>query len=288
MNNFYNTLFQKTYGVKIEETTFQQDADIRNAMTQLRGSYRNNVTPTLYDQDEIRKAYMIGYFPHSVHVTEEVMSKYVLPFLPNKDKVTFSFFAGGPCPEFLGALYAIAHSPFHNSLEAVTYDCEENWVEQIQAGFSMKDYIAPNTNGTLRYFYGCDLCGSCSECECRDKWCSQQLAKTDVIFVQNLLSHISNVYEVTDKLQKLLNMASPSTLLVMVDYNYAQTRLALTTLSRTATIDCLSSNVQESCNRTRTPLTMPKAFQEKIFIGGDGLGARFYTNYYYGVFRKAA
>ena len=156
ITEFVKRLFHETYGVEVDElySNAELRQRIRNAVSKLRESYDKTLCDTDYSDDEIRKAYMIAYYPYYIEPARYIMKNFVMSALydtvwdeyEDEDDTFFGydtrdnwrdvcgyyltnlgFFACGPCPELLGVVAALKENNFCDKVSVTTFDLEQGW-----------------------------------------------------------------------------------------------------------------------------------------------------------------
>lgn len=280
-------IFRATYGV--EDTELYRDVGlrgrIRNAVKILRASYAKPTCDTNYSNEEIRKAYMIAYYPYYVEPARYVAEVYLKKNL-SSSKGNWAFFAGGPCPELLGVAQAIPPPP-----HVITLDLEKDWFpyQKITCALCREN---ESFKSRLRSCYGFDI-GETLPPASRSR---DDLRNANIFFMQNYLSHLSPA---GDKVNKFLawfsawvNEAKDAACFAFVDLNYGSTAAVF---DRFGDENFLRANgLKKIAAHTPTdgePLTIhhgdtTAASLKNIFTGEKFLQHRWMTNFYFLVLQK--
>ena len=111
MNNIYEEIFSKVYGYPTELLDEKNSKNIRRSIVALRKSYAASTPITAYDEKQIRKAYMLAYYPNYMKTSYELSKAYIVKNLINNSiirRIKIVFFAAGPAPEASGVLKALS------------------------------------------------------------------------------------------------------------------------------------------------------------------------------------
>ncbi len=310
-------LFKETYGQNVE--IFLQNGEkcqiLQNAVKNLRFSYKpsgEDSCDTGYNEEEIRKAYMIAYYPYYISAAYELIKEKWFPRIANRGwKIKLDCLAGGPCPEIYGTVKALAESGKCKGVDVATYDLEKEWspYQKITCKLCVESFSTDNFNIENWLFVNkfnisetADSLKNYSRYTSKGKTISlteRWNKQTDIFLLQNYLSHIEYTQQaVNNFLEWLKNMADimkSGAYFIIIDLNYDSTRAVLENL--TAGSDFLQSiNLKHISSCTfGEPLKIThgntlKILREKIFIGnyGDnsGLIPKKYTKYYYVILQK--
>lgn len=269
--DFFETLteyiFRRVYGLPSEELSLEKNSKLKQKIIaavnelresyKLRESYRTNVCVTDYSKEENRKAYMIAYYPYFFAAVQNIVfdllnKDYLAQRLKQQKKLYCEYFAGGPCPELLGTALAVNGFAKKNSLGEVSLDCaaydfEKGWSD-LRSTVTYEfcnDEIKLPTKGT--FFSGFDIENFAQELReiydtmpTNDYWknIKARMANTDVVFLQNYLSHISgapqSVRNFLDWFANLVRLTPYGTFFVLVDLKYGATYRVFDTLTNDA------------------------------------------------------
>ena len=208
------------------------------AVEELRESYRADVCVTAYSKEENRKAYMIAYYPYfflaADIVVVDLLKDYLGERLKSQKKLYCEYFAGGPCPELFGTAAAVNGFAKKNnlgevSLDAVIYDSQDNWSNLV---FTVSVRMPTEVN----FCKGFDIQKTAQKLSeiyktppTSDYWknIKARLANTDVVFLQNYLSHISpspqSVRNFLVWFAQLVRLTPYGTTFVLIDLKYGAT-----------------------------------------------------------------
>lgn len=311
-------VFKETYGQSAEKFLSNEEKCkiIQKAVQNLRWSYKpsgNDECDTGYDEEEIRKAYMIAYYPYYIETTRNFIQKEFLPLISNSQTIYVDCFAGGPCPEIYGTIKSLAESGKCNGADVATYDLENKWLpyQKITCklckdsfntdNFKLKSWLFVNnfniaeTGDSLKNYSRYTKKNKKANLTAR--WNNQ----TDIFIMQNYLSHIKDtpqtVSNFLDWFKNMAAMMKRGALFIINDLNYGSTKsvfenfdadnkfLKENNLKQIA--GWLPSNGDTKCITHGNTLDILK---EKIFIGqygdGSGLIPKKYTRYYYTILQK--
>lgn len=248
--NFTERIFRETYGRKSTAFFFPDNHDernkIREAVVALRLSYEEDFCTTPYAEKEIRDAYMISYYPYYYLPAYNIMAQHVIPalkdsgFEPRNRPLNVTYLAGGPCPEVFGTALAVSESNFCKKIHGHIFDAEQGWEEGQQITLRLcKDFAGIDTDFSLHTAYNVfdrsvvtfelidphDDCWICSNRYDCDKFFGSLLFwETDVLFMQNYLSHVTDVKEFLKYLELLATCAQEGTIFSFPDLKYGATR----------------------------------------------------------------
>lgn len=247
--NFVERIFQETYGFPSRALFFAEKYEernkIREAVVALRLSYEEDFCTTPYGEKEIRDAYMISYYPYYYLPAYNIMAQHVIPtlkasgFKPNNSPLNVMYLAGGPCPELFGTALAVSESNFCKEIRGHIFDVEQGWEEGEQITFKLcKDFAGVDTNVSLHTAYNVfDLdcseitpspdsydCWSCSDkYDCEKYFGALLFDEINVLFMQNYLSHVTDVEEFLKYLKGLASSAHHRMVFVFSDLKYVAT-----------------------------------------------------------------
>ena len=280
-------IFRETYDVEDDELyrNFKLRGRIRDAVKILRLSYQSNVCVTDYSEEEIRKAYMIAYYPYYIEPARYVAEFYLKQNLP-PSKGNWAFFAGGPCPELFGVAQALSSPP-----HVITLDLEQNWFpyQKITCALCREN---ESFRSRLRSCYGFDIGGSLP----RADRSHDDLRKANIFFLQNYLSHLSPTNENINKFLSWFSRwvveAKRAACFAFVDLNYGSTakifyRLGNENFLRVHGLKKIAAHTPADGE----PLTIhhggtTPALLKNIFTGEKYLWHRWLTNFYFIVLQK--
>ena len=210
-------IFRETYGV--EDTELYRNAEaserFRNDVKKLRESYAKPFCDTDYNDYEIRKAYMIAYYPYYIEPARYVVENFVVPMFNEPE---LHFFACGPCPELYGTLLALRDKNFRGKIFVNTYDVESEW--SLYCTYNLCEEILPIEYWGFQsnFFVGDSL--SFAE---RIRDFDILYPDEKIFFLQNYLSHMPDTPEAVEKFlswfRKLLSFPS-----YLYHYEYANFR----------------------------------------------------------------
>lgn len=298
-------IFQQTYGV--DATHLYNDEKmcevIRDAVVALRKSYkpsyRNSGCESIYHNEEVRKAYMISYYPYYFEPAHRIVEKIIMPQLSYKEKIFIDCFAGGPCPEVYGAIKAISKLPNVEKVDVASYDIEQGWSNYRNITFNLCRKLVNKL--TWLFVYGFDITATADSLlrlnAGSTKLCERWKNKTDIFLLQNYLSHINeNDQEVNNFLKWFVNLANCmkiGSFFVFVDLNYNSVKQIFKIFSDK---NFLLENELEIIEshlpfNDKEPLCIThentiESLRENIFIGGENLIQKKNTKFYYIVLQK--
>ena len=254
-------IFRKVYGLPSEKLSLKKNSKLKqkiiSAVGELRESYRADVCITDYSKEENRKAYMIAYYPYFFaavyNIVFHLLNKdYLAQRLKQQKKLYCEYFACGPCPELFGTAlvvkgFAKKNSLGEVSLDVATYDFEKGWSDllaTVTCGFCNKGIELPTK---ANFFQDFDIKNSAQKLReiydttpTTDFWKNfkARMGNTDVVFLQNYLSHISgapqSVRNFLGWFANLVRLTPYGTFFVLVDLKYGATYRVFDTLTNDA------------------------------------------------------
>lgn len=292
-------IFQQTYGFPSVNLSGEELNNVRNAIIELRNSYASNVCTPLYHREEIRKAYMIAYYPYYIKPIYDLVTDVLHTDLGQQSSLEYwgeraigfdgedfgavnpielTYIAGGPCPELYGTVKALKDIGLDNDISAQIYDIEESWRDFQNITLELcKDYYGKNISLEFSSNYNAlDL--------------SNQDLKNEhgILFIQNYLSHVRNEEKFMQSFEAMLN-SNRFDKIIILDLNYNATenifeeicdkdfmsRHSLSTILKhtpsdgdpiTATHENPSYGIQKIFNRNIDGIHYPKKYTRYYYV----------------------
>jgi hypothetical protein len=174
---------------------------LREELSKLRRSYRQNDIYVDYGNNSTQEAYLLGYFPHHYQVIQNIYQSEIQPQL---DPLNVVCIGGGPLPELLGILKAIPLKP--SQIQITIFD---KFADQWQHSHRILSGIFNACAGS-----DCELKISQSKFDLRNKNdvfketpVEQRylLKNADIIIFQNFLSETDRNNDVQKNIYHLIN-----------------------------------------------------------------------------------
>jgi ribosomal protein RSM22 (predicted rRNA methylase) len=174
---------------------------LREELSKLRRSYRQNDIYVDYGNNSTQEAYLLGYFPHHYQVIQDIYQSEIQPQL---DPLNVVCIGGGPLPELLGILKAIPLKP--SQIQITIFD---KFADQWQHSHRILSGIFNACAGS-----DCELKISQSKFDLRNKNdvfketpVEQRylLKNADIIIFQNFLSETDRNNDVQKNIYHLIN-----------------------------------------------------------------------------------
>ena len=286
---------------------------IKGAIKTLRKSYRSGekVCVTDYSDEEIRKAYMIAYYPYFFLAAEEIVKDIFNGIEQDNQKLSFTYFACGPCPELYGTVRALKDIADKNSLKNISvevnaFDLQKGWfdpyflitIEMCRELLTVKPkfYTGFDISKSVDDFKKLNIGKNLTSVGLEIK---NRLQNTNIVFLQNYLSHISDddasVNNFLSWLKNLAALLENGTFLTIIDLEYGATRKVFEEITRSSFLDESSLIFLENISHTPAdgdtltithPLTS-YGIRKNIFEkDSDNLQLRCNTNYYKLILQK--
>ena len=294
INFFAEKIFREVYGINpnmlYTDKNFCQK--IREAIIEVRKSYQSsNACETKYHTEELRKAYMIAYYPYYIEPIRRIIRKHIIPHFDNVGNVCVDCFAGGPCPEILGLLQAYS-DVYYISFDVCVYDSEAEWESyQNMTKRLCNEIKLGRETVNWKFMRNFDILKTINLI---DFFSYRWQHKTDIFLLQNYLSHLD--YSQADIFlkwfEKLVSFMKAGAFFVCVDLNYDTPKKILTKMADLNFLLRTGLKVIGMWLPTKgKPLSVkhgnqPKPLRDKIFNGENKLIPKTYTNYYYVVLQK--
>lgn len=242
---FTERIFKETYGISSRalyfETNYELRDKIREAVIALRISYDESLCTTPYNEDEIRKAYMIAYYPYYFYPAYQAMQK-ILEHVNLGENPHILYLAGGPCPELYGTARALSEKNFNGQLTGIIFDAEAGWKDQQTLTFKLCKEMGVNTNFYFSTSYNifdinsvnfmpehdCTHCQDQLECgrafgNILYNYTPTEYGGVDIIFIQNYLSHVQDIEEFKGYVGMLFASLLSGQILCFLDLDYDST-----------------------------------------------------------------
>ena len=300
--NFYQRIVAKTYGGNrnISQLGEERMESIREAILDLRRSYRSDVCDMRYGTDENRRAYMLAYYPNYIEPARQIVSRFVIPALEDYQSfypvINLAFFAGGPCPELYGTMKAFQGKKLYDQAVISILDKERGWKPEQNASWQLcreDGLLHKHDKGGI--ISQCDNLGRCKDCK-HDQTCQQRIYKNaNVYFMQNFLTHVQPTEEAhfLKKMRACFEQAKKRAVFVIMDLNYSNSLRLLQELddlkdSLQSNVETIGTNIYQSNgpDRVQCPFELPRELRENIFTGENYLVPKIWTKYYYLVLQK--
>ena len=174
---------------------------LREELSKLRRSYKQNDIHVDYGNNATQEAYLLGYFPHHYQVIQDICQAETQTQI---DPLNVVCIGGGPLPELLGILRAIQAKP--TQIQITIFD---KFADQWQHSHRILSGIFRENAGS-----DCELKISQSKFDLRDKNnvfretpVEQRglLKDSDIIIFQNFLSETDRTNDVQKNIYHLMN-----------------------------------------------------------------------------------
>lgn len=288
MDNLYEVIFEMVYGIKLSELTEKEAEKIKMDIIKLRKSYRSDFCDTSYDENDLRNAYMISYFPNYIYPAYEVVKSVVLPEIKKtmdiNKKVHLNYFAAGPCPELLGTVKALRESNLGSNLKITILEYEKGWKEQREVMSNLLQKYPGNKKIKIDHIYGCDVTLRCKDCREAFNLCLNKMYKNgDIFFMENCLNHINDSQDFISNLKERISYLKKGAMFIIIDLNYDVVREVLKSLQDELKdiAEVVRSNVYQGKSLSRYTGSVPEQLKRLVFIGKQDLIAKVNTYYYY-------
>jgi len=288
MDNLYEIIFEKVYGTKLTELTDKEAEKIKEDIVKLRKSYKSDFCETSYDENDLRNAYMISYFPNYIYPAYEVVKNAVLPEIKKRihgeEKVHLNYFAAGPCPELLGTVKALREGNLGSNLKITVLEYEKGWKEQRAVMSNLLQGYPGNKRVKIEHIYGCDLTMRCKDCKEAFNLCLNKMYKNgDMFFMENCLNHINDSEDFISNLKDRISYIKKGAMFIIIDLDYEVVRDILKSLPKEVEgiAKIVSTNVYRGRSHSRYTESIPQQLKRLIFTGEQNLIAKVNTYYYY-------
>lgn len=285
--SLYYSIFNKIYGFSINELDESEGRNIRGSIMRLRSSYQSNIPITNYQDQSIRKAYMLCYYIHYINPAYEITKNYLVNYLTvqNRKRYSISYFGAGPAPEVFGSLKAISEFGINPSLEINILDLEMNWLNERKVTFELINELENIKLSPVNSISGCDLTLDCKRNCISFKECKETVLNSDVFFMQNTINHLGNDKYFIESLKQKISILKDDSLFVIIDLDYLVVKDTISQVinhcSQFAKI--IASNIDKSPTQSYTEESVPPELTKLIFTGESGLILKKKTRYYYAV-----
>lgn len=290
MNNVYENILKEVYEYGLEELDEKKSEDIRENIIKLRNSYRVDTPVTDYDNEDIRKAYMLAYYPNYTLPINKIMKDFVIPEIENNTskRLKISFFAAGPAPELYGSLKALNEINFNKRLDVFILDYEKQWEKEREVTVKLLKNMGNIKISPLEYISGCDL-----RLDCKSKcvnWinCEKKVFYSDIYIMENCINHMQEDVNFDEKLRKKLSYMKNESLFIIIDLNYQNVKNVLNNIVKfnEEYVEVLASNINSNPDKSVLDILIPEKIKQYIFTGQKGLIAKKNTNYYYLILKR--
>lgn len=288
--NLYEEIFNRCYGYKLEDLEESDASQIRNCIVELRKSYKNDMPITEYSDENIRKAYMLAYYPNYIIPAYNLMKTIIIPSLKKfnvKSRLKIRFFAAGPGAEVYGTLKALEEVEYDKRLDVAMLDYENGWINQR----NITSEIIKNLNlkvSSLHHTLGCDLRKDCKE-NCTN-WtsCENSVFQGDIYFMQNCINHMEVNSPFESAIVERIKLLKSGACFVIIDLDYLNVKKILKNIlyktNKFASIVC--TNIDKEPEKCRINFQMPENMKKYIFDSSDNLIPKKNTKYYYMILTK--
>ena len=297
---FTEKIFQETYGKPSKAFYYKENYAIRDKIREsvmlLRKSYENSVCITPYNEEEIRKAYMIAYYPYYIAPIKKIVQEQIVPKICNKEKIFIDCFAGGPCPEVYGTVKAISDFGKSQDIDIASYDLEKGWsnyknitmnlckelVNKLKWLFAYNFDISAHVHALKHWRVGTK--------KLSERWSNE----TDIFLLQNYLSHVSDEMQFMTWFTNLSQLMKIGSFFVCIDFKgYPLVEKILNMLGNEKFVANFNLSVNNKCIPSRDAICeirhdnpsygiRKNIFDEKT----DGLHKKNITKFYYVVLQK--
>ncbi len=278
--NIYKLIFKETYGFDYDELTKNRAEDIKKYIAILRNSYKRNVPNTPYEESEIRKAYMLCYYPNYIGPIYTLMNKYINKKIKTllKTTINVSFLGAGPGPEVYGCLKSLNEYLINKKIICNLYDHEGEWDNQRRVTEILLTTLR-NLRIKVNNIYGCNFMESCSNVCNRWVTCKEREFQSDIIVMQNCINHMEDTKKFEETLMEKFKVMKSGAYFIIIDLQYDNVEEVINYLKK-STGEYM--NVLENGKDTyRLHIDMPEKMKEYIFVGGNNYIAKKNTNYNY-------
>lgn len=283
--NIYKLIFKETYGFDCDELTNDKAEHIKKYIASLRKSYRNNIPITHYDESEIRKAYMLCYYPNYIGPIYTLMNEYIIEKIKNlsTSTINISFLAAGPGPEVYGCLKSLNEHLTNKKIICNLHDYESEWENQRRVTEILLTTLK-NLRIKVNNIYGCNFMESCSNVCNRWVTCKEGEFQSDIIVMQNCINHMKDTKKFKETLMEKFKIMKSGACFIIIDLQYDNVKEVINYLKE-STSEYM--NVLESGNDIyRLDVSMPEKMKKYIFVGSDCCIAKKNTNYNYIILKR--
>ena len=285
--DIYDELTKKNYGMTLKELDENTVKGIKANILKLRNSYKSNTPRTNYFNEEIRKAYMLSYYPNYSEPIYELMDKYIKKELEEKlnKKLKFTFFGAGPGAEVLGVSKYLCDINYEKQVEFILTDYEDGWNNQRNITKNLIQSLGSIKSNGLTYISGCDLTINCQK-DCFEwKFCKSILYKSDVFIMQNCLNHIATSNTFYKNLLRRIDFMKEGSIFIIIDFGYEISMNIIKKLATEKKFEIISTNIFNKLIESRINDFINEDIDKKIF-SGEGLIRKKVTKYYYIIIKK--
>lgn len=291
MSNIYEKIFNKVYGYPTDELNVNNSKNIRESIIALRESYRTNTPITAYDEKQIRKAYMLAYYPNYMKLSYELSKKYIVEHLINNtriNRIKVVFFAAGPAAEASGVLKALSDVGCSKRLDISILDLEKGWEEERKVTSMIINKMTNLKISSLNHLSGCDLTIDCKKVCSNWPSCEKNIFQSDLYFMENCINHMSKEVDFTERLKRKIKDLKQGALFTIIDLDYANVKSVIRNLKNNCSeiVDVISTNIDSGTSSSRLDTKLPDKISEYIFDDSEGLIAKKNTKYYYIILKR--
>lgn len=294
MNNIYINIFKEIYGFDLNDIDKDKAKPIKENIVSLRKSYLNDTPVTDYNNSDIRKAYMITYYPNYVSLAYEliknVMNTVIMEFKESsKKRLKLVYFAAGPGPEVYGSLKALNELKFDKRIEPYILDYEEQWENERQVTCNLVKNTLNLRISTFNYISGCDLRIDCESSKCSScTSCEETVFLGDIFFMENCINHMSQEVNFSEKLKRKIEKTKSGAFFVIIDLDYTNVKEVFESIIKNTTdiVEVYCTNICSQISTSRLNFDMPSKMEEYIFDRSARLIAKKNTKYYYLILKR--
>lgn len=286
VDELYNEIFSVVYKKKLEELSRTEEENIRKNILTLRESYLEKEPISIYDNGEIRKAYMLCYYPNYSKIIYELMDKYIYNLVKNKSEnfLSITFLAAGPGAEIFGFIKYLSDKNYKKTLRIIATDYEEGWKDERKLTFKLIKNITNLSINKIKNVVKCNLTLNCKlSCNLWNS-CNKTVYKSDLIFMQNLLNHIGGNKEFYYNLQNKINLLKKGALFIIVDLDYNISKSIIKRLCEEKSVKVIGTNIYGDIEKSTITLEENHIINKKIFR--DNLIRKKNSRYYYAILQK--
>lgn len=289
MNNIYEDIFSQVYGYSTNFLDSKNSKNIRESILALRKSYQSNEPITAYDEKEIRKAYMLAYYPNYMNLAYELTKAYIIDDLINVNsrKIKMVFFAAGPAPEVSGVLKVLNDLEYNKRLEVNILDLEKGWEDERKATSIIIKKMSNLKISTLKHLSGCDLTVDCKSACNNWIYCEKNIFQGNLYFMNNCINHMSEEVKFIEKLKIKISNLKQGAIFVITDLDYINVKNVLNKLNNKCDeiVEVISTNIDSKISVSRLNIQLPEKMEKYIF-NSEGLRAKKNTKYYYIILKR--
>ncbi len=289
--NIYEEILYQVYGYKLDDLNEKNSKNIKECIVELRKSYRNDTPITKYSQDDIRKAYMLAYYPNYAKLAYDITSKYILKHIDLEvlgKALNIVFWGAGPAAEVYGFCKALDNLKLNKRVRISISDLEKQWKEQREITKKLLRNLENIKASNFKDLSGCDLTYNCKNICFNWTSCEKTTFNSDIYFMQNCINHMSSDIKLYHNLFKRIELMKKGALFVIIDLNYENVKDTVHKLiDKSSNIaDLIEGNIEFAPNISRFNYEIPDNAKKYIFTSENFLYPKKNTNYYFVVLKR--